>query len=130
MKTQTKYPITSMSRLRKEKRRLEDQIQQEKIELFAEVEKYKNSLWPFRAMNRFRKTVDALSENKLVILGAQLAYSALNTAKEKKEANKESAENQEEKKDTKSGVVDFLKDMAKNFLELYVNKEKNKEQKE
>ncbi len=111
-----------MSRLRKEKRRLLEQIDQEKTELFSEVEKYKNSLWPFRAMNRFRKTVESLSENKLVVLGAQLAYSALETAKEVKEKKGDG-----EKSGMKASVVDFLKNTAKNFLENYVKQEEKKE---
>ncbi|HET6992538.1 MAG TPA: hypothetical protein VFJ43_14490 [Bacteroidia bacterium] len=120
MKTQTKYPITSMSRLRKEKKRLLAQIEDEKKELFSEVEKYKNSLWPFRAMNKFRKTVDALSENKLLVLGAQLAQSALNTAKEKKEEKSSG--------DGKHKIIDFLKSMANNFLDMYTKHEKDQKE--
>lgn len=117
-----------MSRLRKEKKRLLAQIEDEKVELFSEVEKYKNSLWPFRAMNKFRKTVETLSENKLVVLGAQLAYSALKTAKEGKVKREDSdsadaSSTHEEKSDMKSSVVDFLKNTAKNFLENYVKVE-------
>lgn len=98
------------------------QIEQEKEELFSEVDKYKKSLWPYRVMNHFRKTVDSLSENKLVVLGAQLAYSALKTAKDGKDKSDDG-----EKKDMKASVVDFLKNTAKNFLENYVKQGEQKE---
>jgi hypothetical protein len=114
--------IISMKRLRKEKRKLELQISGEKVELIAEVEKYKNSLWPFKALNNVKKTMDTLSENKLVALGAQLAYSALNAAKESKE-KKETEETGEEEHNMKSNVVEFLKKTAKSFLENYVKKD-------
>ena len=113
--------ITSMHSLRKEKRRLEMQIVSEKAELIVEVEKYKDSLWPFCVMTNFRKTIDSLSESKLVILGAQLAYSALNTAKQSKE-RKENETAEKETSSMKSTVVEFLKKTAKNFLENYVKK--------
>ncbi len=118
--------ITSMSRLRKEKRRLELQISQEKTEIISEVEKYKNSLWPFRVMNNIRKTIDSISENKLVVLGAQLAYSALNAKKESKEKKEDGAD-----ADSKSSVIDFLKKTATNFLENYIHpQDSKKEEKE
>jgi hypothetical protein len=120
MKTQTKYPVTSMARLRKEKKRLQAQIEQEKIELFAEVDRYKRSLWPFQVMKKFRKTAESLSENKFMVLGAQLAQAAFNTAKEKSGENKTEG--------GKSKFADFLKSMAANFLETYTKHEKKDEQ--
>ena len=110
-----KHKISSIKKLRKELRRLEGQIELEKVELLSSIDQYKNSLWPFRVMNRFKKTVESISENKLIVLGAQLAYSALQTAKNEKESKEEG-----EKKDMKASVVDFLKNTAKNFLENYV----------
>lgn len=124
MKTNRK--ITSMKRLRKEKRRLELQIAQEKVELIATAEQYKNSLWPFKVFNNFRKTVDSLSENKLLVLGAQLAYAALKGTKFSKE-HKEETEN-EEPSSIKNNVVEFLKKTAKSFLENYVKQEDVKEE--
>jgi len=117
-----------MSRLRKEKRRLELQIEQEKVELLSEAEKYKNSLWPFKVMNNFRKTVDSLSENKLIVLGAQLAYSALNATKGSKEKKGSEGEEGGETGNIKSSVVDFLKKTAKSFLENYMKKDETKEE--
>lgn len=104
---------TGMSRLRKDKRRLEAQIAQEKVEIFAEVEKYKNSLWPFKVLSKFRKTAESLSENKLLVIGAQLAYAAINTVKEK---------NSDDETGHKGGIKEFLKGVANNFLQQYINK--------
>jgi hypothetical protein len=103
-----------MSRLRKDKRRLEAQIAQEKVELFAEVEKYKNSLWPFKVLSKFRKTAESLSENKLLVIGAQLAYAAINTVKDRN-----SGDGNEEHK---GGIKEFLKGVANNFLQQYMNR--------
>ncbi|CAN5175669.1 hypothetical protein BH09BAC5_BH09BAC5_23020 [soil metagenome] len=111
-----------MRRLRKEKRFLEAKIDKEKTELYLEIAEYKNSLWPFRIFNQFKRTADVLSENKLLVIGAQLAYAALNSAKEKKAAKQEDSGDSEPK--TKTGLVDFLKDVANKFLEQYVNKDK------
>lgn len=105
---------SGMSRLRKDKRRLEERIAQEKVELFAEVEKYKNSLWPFKVLSRFRKTAESLSESKLVVIGAQLAYAALNTVKERN--------SDDENAGHKGGIKEFLKSMVNNFLQQYMNK--------
>lgn len=105
---------SGMSRLRKDKRRLEAQIAQEKVELFAEVEKYKNSLWPIKVLGKFRKTAESLSESKLLIIGAQLAYAALNTVKDRN-----SGEGNEE---PKGGVKEFLKGVVSNFIQQYVKK--------
>lgn len=110
---------TGMAKLRHDKKRLKAQIETEKIEIFQEVEKYKNSLWPFKVMARFRKTAESLSENKLLVLGAQLAYAAINAVKEKKE---------HEKEDSKGGVKEFLKNLANNFLEQYINKDKGSDE--
>jgi hypothetical protein len=110
----SKSKNTGMARLKKDKRRLKAQIAQEKVELFSEVEKYKNSLWPFKIISRFRKTAESLSENKLLIIGAQLAYAALNTVKEKRSGEDASEE--------KGGMKEFLKNMVNNFLQQYMKK--------
>ena len=104
---------TGMAKLRHEKKRLKAQMEIEKSEIFVEVEKYKNSLWPFKIMARFRKTAESLSENKLLVVGAQLVYAAINTVKEKKE---------DEKSGEKTGMKDFLKNLANNFLKEFINK--------
>jgi hypothetical protein len=103
---------SGMSRLRKDKRRLEAQLAQEKLELFVEVEKYKNSLWPIKVLAKFRKTAESLSESKLVVLGAQLAFAALNTAKDRVTGEEEGG-----------GVKNFLKNMVSNFIQQYMQKE-------
>lgn len=112
---------TGMAKLRHDKKRLKAQIESEKFEIFEEVEKYKNSLWPFKVMARFRKTAESLSENKLLVLGAQLAYAAINAVKEKKAEEKK----EEKEGDHKGGVKDFLKNVVNNFLEQYINKHKD-----
>jgi hypothetical protein len=109
-----------MSRLRKDKRRLEAQIAQEKVEIFAEVEKYKNSLWPFKVLSKFRKTAESLSESKLLVIGAQLAYAAINTVKERNP--------DDESGEQKGGIKEFLKSMANNFLQQYMNKKEEEEE--
>jgi hypothetical protein len=113
---------TGMAKLRHEKKRLKAQMEVEKAEIFVEVEKYKNSLWPFKVMARFRKTAESLSENKLLVLGAQLAYAAINTVKEKKEKD------EEENDGNKGGVKDFLKNVANNFLKEFINKKDQAEE--
>ncbi len=111
----SKPRMTGMRKLRKEKVRLQEKIADEKIGLYKELENYKNSLWPFRVYNNFKKTAEALSENKLLIIGAQLAYAALNAKKEKKEET-ENAEG-------KHGLVDFLKDVANKFIQQYAKQD-------
>jgi hypothetical protein len=113
---------TGMAKLRHEKKRLKAQMEIEKSEIFVEVEKYKNSLWPFKIVARFRKTAESLSENKLLILGAQLAYAAINTMKEKKENGKEGSD------ESKGGVKEFLKNLANNFLKEFIGKKDQAEE--
>ena len=123
--------ITSMSKLRKEKARLALQIDQQKTEILGEVEKFKESLWPFKVLRRVRKTVESISENKLLVIGAQLAYSFLNSRKGKKSSEeKEESKNAEGKNESgpaeekkENNVLNFLKDVAKNFLEMYIPKQ-------
>ena len=117
-----------MSRLRKEKSRLLLTIESEKAEIALEAEKFKESLWPFRVLHKWRKTVDSISENKLVVLGAQLAYSILNSVKEKKAEAKEEIADKEnnstsQKGQAKTNVINFLKEVAKNFVDIYSKKE-------
>ena len=50
------HRITSMKKLRKEKRRLLAQIETEKADIVATAERAKESLWPFRIFGRFRHT--------------------------------------------------------------------------
>jgi hypothetical protein len=108
----TKRKITSMKGLRREKRRLALQMEQEKAEISHEVEVLKEHLWPLKVLRRFRKTAETISENKFVILGAQLAYAILNATwkKNKKEENPGAG----------SGVLDFLKGVVQDFLSNYV----------
>jgi hypothetical protein len=105
---------TGMERLRRDKRRLKAKMELEKVELLNEIEEYKNSFWPFKVINRFRKTAESLSENKLLIIGAQLAYAALNTVKEKTTT--------EDSSEQKGGMKEFLKSMVNNFLQQYMKK--------
>lgn len=119
MKTERRMKMskkTGMAKLRREKKRLKVQMELEKQEILIEVEKYKNSLWPFKIMARFRKTAESLSDNKLLVLAAQMIYSAINTAREKKDD------------DSKGGVKEFLKNLANNFLQNFINKDKEAEQ--
>ena len=108
---------SGMARLRKDKRKLEAQIAQEKLELFEEVEKYKNSLWPFRVLAKFRKTAESLSESKLLVIGAQLAYAAINTVKERNSGDGDG--------ESKGGMKEFLKGIVNNFLQQYMKKEED-----
>ncbi|CAN5740000.1 hypothetical protein BH11BAC7_BH11BAC7_10040 [soil metagenome] len=100
--------ITGMRKLRREKKRLAAQVAQEKLELFEAVEQYTDSLWPVKVFNKFRKTADSLSENKFLIIGAQLAYAALNTVKQKRSGE--------------GGIKEFLKNIVGNFIQQYMNK--------
>ncbi len=109
---------TGMRRLRKDKKRLQAKIAQEKLELFEAVEEYKNSLWPVKVIGKFRKTAESLSENKFLIIGAQLAYAALSTVKQKVISEEES----------KGGMKEFLKNLVGNFIQQYMNKNNNSEE--
>lgn len=111
---------TGMRRLRKDKKRLQAQIAQEKLELFEAVEEYKDSLWPVKVINNFKKTANSLSENKLVIIGAQLAYAALSTVKQKVTSETEEG----------GGMKGFLKNWVGNFLQQYMNKNNQEEEEE
>jgi hypothetical protein len=119
--------ITSMSKLRKEKARLVLQIEQEKGEIGLEVEKFKESLWPFKVLRRFRKTVDSISGNKLLVIAAQLAYSFLNSKKANKEENVGDKKEGGQPEEKENGVLDYLKGVAKKFLEMYIPKQEEKE---
>ncbi|MDQ3109234.1 MAG: hypothetical protein M3R17_05025 [Bacteroidota bacterium] len=103
-----------MNKLRKEKLRLEARIAIEKVELYQIAEDYTKSLWPVKVLNRFRKTAESLSESKLLVIGAQLAFAALNTVKSR---------NSGEEEEGNGGIKNFLKTMVNNFLQQYMNKD-------
>jgi hypothetical protein len=113
-----------MSRLRKDKRRLEAQIALEKVQLYAEVEHYTSSLWPVKVLNRFRKTAESLSESKLLVIGAQLLFSALNTS-----ANKRRQDEDDEER-VGGGIKGFLKSTLNNFLQQYMQKNETQQDEE
>jgi len=124
-----------MNRLRREKRKLELRIEEQKQSILVEAIEYKNSLWPFRLFGKWKKTTDAFADNKFVAFGAQLAWAALNAMKDRKHGKDEEkgtkkkddgGKTNEEESGGKNNVVSFLKDMAKNFLEQY-SKEKQQE---
>lgn len=108
----TKRKITSMKGLRREKRRLALQLEQEKADILQEVEVLKEHFWPFQVLRRFRKTAETISDNKFVVIGAQIAYALLNATWRK---NKK-----EESAGTGGGILDFLKGVVQDFLSNYV----------
>jgi len=128
----TKHKITGMKNLQREKRRLALQIGQERSEIILEAELLKESLWPFRFANRFRKTADALSDSKLFIVAAQLAFSIFNTArkqrKDKTQAEQVPEEKEAETKHKDNAVLDFIEQVAKDFMDNYMKKKESEEQ--
>lgn len=123
MKTKTmmtKRKITGMKSLQREKARLAQQIETEKTEIRHDFEALKDQLWMFRIAKRFRKTAEAMTENKFIMIGAQLVYAVLQSTWKKKEPEPETG--------GEKGIVDFLRQVAQNFISLYVKKEKPGEQ--
>jgi hypothetical protein len=115
----TKRKITGMKSLQREKARLAQQIEKEQAEILHDIEALKEQLWPLRVFSRFRKTAESISENKFILFGAQFVYAVLQSTWKKKKPETE----------TESGIVDFLRQVADNFISLYVKKEKTDEQK-
>ncbi len=110
----TKRKITSMKGLRREKRRLALQMEQEKAEIRQEIGIIKDHLWPLQVLRRFRKTAETISDNKFVVIGAQIAYALLNATWKKKK---------DESQSSGGGVLDFLKGIVQDFLSNYVKPE-------
>lgn len=110
--TMKKHKITSLKALRKQKAALSLQIEQEQAELVAVAE---NLVWPLGAFRRFRKAADNVADNRFFVLGAQLAQSILNTAWKRKKEN--------ETHEEKHTVVEFIKQVADEFLNTYHKRE-------
>jgi hypothetical protein len=111
MTTMNNRKITSLKKLRKEKALLLAQMETEKSEIVASVAHVGDALWPLQVIRRFRHTAESLSENRLVVVGVQLAHAVINAVRERNEV-KDGAER-------KTSILYFIEEVAKNFLNKY-----------
>lgn len=104
MTTMKKHRITGLKSLRRRREALTLEMEVQRAAMVTEVE---TLVWPLRVFRKFRKTAEDVADNKFFTIGVQLAQSILNAAWSKKKENEEHESH---------GIVDFLKQVADDFL--------------